>query len=186
MKNETQYTHEELKILANEEATQIVTSSGVKFSANSIIDLSAIEEKSIDWLVYPYLIRGAITSVEGESDMAKSLVMADFAARFTANLPFPNNLIRKYEEPQGVVFVVYEDDVAEAIKPRFIKAGGNDNLLKVIRFVDDGDGLRGLDLSWKGDRELLEIAMVRVNAVAVVIDPITSALGNIDIVQYLI
>jgi RecA-family ATPase len=128
-----------------------------------VTSFDRIEAKPVRWLWPGWIPRGALSIVEGDPGLGKSVLLLDIAARVTQGAKFPLSEEGSFE--RGAVTVLSSEDTAEEIiKPRLEAAGAQmDRMFRVtrdnpIRFPDDIGRLQE------------HIAMT--NSVLVIIDPL--------------
>ena len=128
---------------------------------------SAVKEKKIDWLWYPYIPYGKITIVQGDPGDGKTTLVLNIAALISKGLSMP---FSEDKTPKGaVLYQSAEDGVSDTIKPRLIKAGAD---CCKIAFIDAVSN----DLSL--DNPYLEKAINKTKAKLLVLDPLQAYLGN--------
>ncbi|MEM4406874.1 MAG: AAA family ATPase [Candidatus Methanomethylicaceae archaeon] len=138
-----------------------------------IVNLGSVSKKTITWL-WPGLIpMGKITFLDGDPGKGKSLIIIDIAARVTSGRPMPDNSTPDLKGRDGVVFIVYEDDLEDTVRPRVDAAGGDSQKIKVIDKVYDNRGARPPNLS---DLNLIRDVIEEANASLLVVDPLMAAL----------
>ena len=125
----------------------------------------SVEEKSVEWLWYPYIPYGKLTLLEGDPGEGKSTLMIQIAALLTKGYHMPDGYpIKKTER---VVYQCNEDDVADTIKPR-LKAAGAD-CSKIAYIIDENSSLTLND-------ERIEDVLKQTQARLFVLDPFQSFL----------
>lgn len=126
---------------------------------------SSVREKGIDWLWHPYIPCGKLTLVQGDPGEGKSTFIIQVAACLTRGKPMPDG----YHSggPYKVIYQCAEDDVADTIKPRLIRADADCDM---IEFIQDDDSPIKLD----DDR--IEQAIRHSGARMVVFDPLQAFL----------
>ena len=126
---------------------------------------SSVEQKSVDWLWYPYIPYGKLTLLQGDPGEGKSTVMLNIAAAVTQGQPMPDGF--EVDAPHGVIYQCPEDDVADTIKPRLIAAGADCN--KVAYIIDDNGSLNLED-------NRIDETIMRTKSRLLILDPIQSFL----------
>lgn len=137
-----------------------------------LITMDTIKEGQVDWLWYPYIPLGAITSIYGRGGMGKSHITTDLASRISRGDPFPLTDQTK-QRPHNVLMLSAEDDYAKVLRPRLRKAQANATRIGVpdTQFVMDEAGVARLD-----------VFLTDWPCLAVFIDPIVYYMGSkIDI-----
>ncbi|MEP4989569.1 MAG: bifunctional DNA primase/polymerase [Paracoccaceae bacterium] len=104
--------------------------------------LGDVEESEPQFLAYPYIIKGAITVLDGNMGQGKSTFTCAIAAAVTTGEPPP--FIHEIEQG-SVLFMSAEDDPSRVLKPRLMKAGAD---VSKVRYQDEPFTLdeRGLAL----------------------------------------
>jgi hypothetical protein len=97
------------------------------------------------------------------------------AAGLSRGTPWPDGT----PAPRGSTLLLSaEDGLADTIRPRFDRHGGDSSQIVVLRAVRDERGARPLNLA--RDLDQLAEAIRRVAPQLVIIDPITAYLGKTD------
>ena len=144
--------------------------------------LSDIDAKPVSWLWQGRIARGKVSIIAGNPGLGKSQLAASIAAVVTTGGVWPVD--HQQCEAGNVVFLNGEDDPADTLRPRLEAAGAD---LKRVHFVDgvtvgsgNGDN-SNKPFSLEEDLPALDKTLDVLGSVAaVVIDPITAYLGNID------
>jgi hypothetical protein len=84
--------------------------------------LDDVEESDPKFLAYPYIVKGALTVLDGNMGQGKSTFTCAIAAAVTTGKPPP--FIQEIEMG-SVLFMSAEDDASRVLKPRLIKAGAD-------------------------------------------------------------
>jgi hypothetical protein len=145
--------------------------------------LSDIEAKPVSWLWRGRIARGKVSIIAGNPGLGKSQVTASIAAIVTTGGRWPVD--RSQCTPGDVVFLSAEDDPADTLRPRLEAAGANLHRVHVMEAVIvgyTGEGQRQKRaFSLQRDTEALSAKLAELGDVAaVVIDPITAYLGDVD------
>jgi len=93
---------------------------------------SAVAEKKIDWLWYPYIPIGKITLLQGDPGDGKSTFMLNLVACLTKGSRLPDGA--EVGSVMNVIYQCAEDSISDTIKPRLIQAGAD---CKHIAFIED-------------------------------------------------
>lgn len=136
------------------------------------ITLADVKPERVRWLWPGYIPLGKVTVIEGDPDLGKSTLTLALAASVSAALPLPDGT---RVNPADVLFVTYEDGVADTIAPRLIAAGGDPEHVHVLDGVTD-EGEERL-MSFPKDMEALEREIRATGALLVVLDPLGAALA---------
>lgn len=147
--------------------------------------LSDVTAQQIQWLWEPRIALGKLSILDGDPGLGKSMLMLDLAARLTGGLPMPDGSPGLLP-PSGVVLIAPEDDLADTIQPRLLRAGAD--LSRIISLGSLPSINSTVDpyhrpFSLSHDLPLLEAAIDRVQARLVIIDPLMSLLGNKNVYQ---
>jgi AAA domain len=137
--------------------------------------LSTITRDYVRWLWPSRIPFGKVTILEGDPERAKSVLTLDLGARVSTGSPMPDELEKR--EPAGVVIVCAEDDLSDTVIPRLLAHSADLSRIASIPLARDEHGhLQPLILPENQDR--LELAMRKVGAKLLVIDPITAFLSE--------
>jgi hypothetical protein len=125
-------------------------------------DLIGVEKKQAEFLLYPYLPRAALTIMDGDPGMGKSLVTAQIGANITCGKKFANG-----EKPRKgrVLYLSPEDEPDRILRPR-LEAHGAD--IAKIRFMQNAFILDEVGI------EILRRELVEHPAELAIIDPLTA------------
>jgi hypothetical protein len=146
--------------------------------------VSDIESRPIQWLWPGRIARGKITILAGNPGLGKSQVTTSIAAVLTTGGCWPVD--RAQCTPGDILFLTAEDDVADTLRPRLEAAGAD---LQRVHFVKGviagitGDGTcKERMFSLVADIQALDKKLEELGGVvaALVIDPITAYLGDVD------
>ena len=135
--------------------------------------LSEVEPEDVDWLWHRRIAKRKLTIVEGDPGEGKSAATTDLAARMSVGRPWPDG---EECEAGGVVLCSAEDGIADTIRPRLDAAGGDPERVLSLATVPDGDGERLISIP--EDLEIIRRGIERVEAVLVVIDPLSAFLSG--------
>ncbi len=122
--------------------------------------LGDVEEDDPQFLAYPYIVKGAVTVLDGNMGQGKSTFTCAIAAAVTTGRPPP--FVDDIEKG-SVLFMSAEDDPSRVLKPRLMKAGAD---VSKVRYQEEPFTLdeRGLTL--------LRLELAANTPALVVIDPI--------------
>lgn len=138
-----------------------------------LVRLDTVAPEPVEWLWAGRSARGKLGLVVGDPGEGKSQVVIDALARTTRGLPWPDGGIA----PMGnVVLLAAEDGLADTVRPRFDRQGGDPARVSVLKAVR----VDGQEYPFTLERDLpaLEAAIQQNHAVAVGIDPISAYLGT--------
>jgi putative DNA primase/helicase len=156
--------------------TQVVESSPV--AGLDVVCMADVKPAPIEWLWPNWVAIGKVSVLAGEGGRGKSTILCDLAARTTASDRWPDGAAAS--PAGGVIILAAEDDVGDTLAPRLLAAGANMARVFVIRSVrDEKQRRRGFNL--QADLERLEAEIrTRDNIRLIIIDPVSSYLGNVD------
>ena len=122
--------------------------------------LGDVDEDDPQFLAYPYIVKGALTILDGNMGEGKSTFTCAIAAAVTTGKPPP---FADEIEVGSVLFMSAEDDPSRVLKPRLMKAGAD---VSKVRYQEEPFTLdeRGLTL--------LRLELAANTPALVVIDPI--------------
>jgi RecA-family ATPase len=122
--------------------------------------MSDVVESEPQFLLYPYIVKGALTILDGSMGRGKSTFTCNIAAAVTTGKPPP---FADEIEQGTVLFMSAEDDASRVLKPRLIIAGADTSK---VRYQEEPFSLddRGLTL--------LRLELAANTPALVVIDPI--------------
>jgi len=145
--------------------------------------VSDIESKPVSWLWHGRIARGKVSIIAGNPGLGKSQVTASIAAIVTTGGRWPVD--RSECTPGDVIFLSAEDDPADTMRPRLEAAGADLHRVHVMDAVISGYTGEGKQqnraFNLQTDIEALSAKLAELEGVAaVVIDPITAYLGDVD------
>lgn len=154
------------------------TMGGVEIEPWSVL-ASQVEEKRVSWLWEGRVPLGAITLLDGDPGLGKSLLALDLAARVTTGREMPDGTPGV---DGGVVLLSAEDDLATTVRPRLEVAWTDLDRVEMMRGVRlYGTGTAAgteqqRDLLLPRDIPVLEYLVWQAEARLVVIDPLMAYL----------
>jgi hypothetical protein len=129
--------------------------------------LDDVQERKIEWLWQDRIPRGAITILDGDPGLGKSLLCCEIAARRSRGLPLPGETAKT--TPGGVVILSAEDSIECVIKPRLRAAGGDLTRILAVPYTPEKPGEAFFE-KLPADLPILERAVRRVSACLVIFD----------------
>ena len=126
---------------------------------------SAVKQRKVDWLWYPYIPYGKITILQGDPGEGKSTFILNVIALLTKGNKMPDGTGAGIA--QTVIYQCAEDDISDTIKPRLVAADADCN--KVAYIIDDNS-----ELTFEDSR--IEEVLQKTGARLLVIDPIQAFL----------
>lgn len=122
---------------------------------------SAIKQKKVEWLWYPYIPYGKLTLLQGDPGEGKSTFIINISALLTKGRPMPDGY--PVLTPQTVIYQCAEDNMADTVKPRLVAAGADCE--KVAYIIDEADRLTL-------DDNRIEQAILKTQARLLILDPL--------------
>jgi len=133
--------------------------------------LCDVRPERVTWLWDGRIPLGKLTILDGDPGLGKSTLSLALAANVSRGTPLPGST--EPSKPAGVVLLSAEDDLADTIRPRLDAAGADVTRILALRTVPGDDEMPP---SIPADLHLLELAIQRVDARLVVIDPLMAFL----------
>ena len=81
---------------------------------------SAVKERPVSWLWYPYIPYGKVTVLQGDPGEGKSTFMVHLAAALSQGVRLPDG--SALNGPKTILYQCAEDSNEDTIKPRLIQA----------------------------------------------------------------
>lgn len=128
---------------------------------------SAVKQKDIEWLWYPYIPYGKVTLLQGDPGEGKSTFAIHLVALLTRGKDMPDGY--KVMKPETAIYQCAEDGIADTIKPRLIAAGADCE--RVAYIIEEENALTL-------DDQRIEKAIEMSQAKLVIIDPIQAYMGQ--------
>jgi hypothetical protein len=133
--------------------------------------LSNISSRPIEWLWQGRIPMAALTLLEGDPGIGKSLLTLDLAACVSSGQPMPDATPGK----EGtVILIAPHDSASHTIKPRLEAGGGDPSRVYLLNIVEDINPKNAQfftrPFSLSEDLHLLEKLITRLKAVLVIID----------------
>jgi len=135
-----------------------------------IVRFSEVEPEEVKWLWWPRIPRNKLTLISGDPGSGKTFLAIDIAARVTRGDGFPNStdtLDAGSEKPGKVLYLSYEDGLADTLVPRAQAAGANLDYLMRPEIAPTFEQC-----------EALEALIRSVKPALVVIDPVQGFVGS--------
>jgi hypothetical protein len=154
-----------------------------EFEEAIAVRLSDVQEEPLEWLWPLRIPLGKLTLLAGDPGLGKSFMTIDMAARVSTGRSWPDS--PGIPQPVGsVVMFNCEDDVADTVLPRLVKAGGDPAKVIAIQGIRTTDSQgKERERGFMLDQDLPTlIATVEANPDArlLVIDPISAYCGGTD------
>ena len=129
--------------------------------------LSSVQEQRVDWLWPNCIPRGAVSILDGDPGLGKSLLALEIAARVSCGRPLPGELAAS--APAGVVLLSAEDSLSHVIKPRLRAAGADLSRILAVPYTPSSPGEETFS-KLPADLPVLERAIARVGAKLAILD----------------
>lgn len=146
--------------------------------------ISTIEPESVSWLWHPYIPLGKLTMLEGDPESGKTYLSLAIAAAVTNGAAIPTEPLMESDAnpicaPANVLYITAEDGLADTLRPRFDKLGGNPSRLLVSQGLVKSTGSQTTDTSLQlSDIAMLEEQIALYKVTLVVIDPLQAFIGG--------
>lgn len=131
--------------------------------------VSDVTARAVDWFWPGYIPFNALTIIDGDPGVSKSLLVTDLVATLTTGRPFYGCEEREYK-PANALLVSYEDGIAETIRPRLEVAGAD--ITRVFAY-----SLSTIPAFPRDTKRLVE-AVLDTEVRLVVIDPLMASLSS--------
>jgi AAA domain len=88
--------------------------------------LAEVKPEPVEWLWWPYIPKGKLTSFEGDPGCGKSWLTLKLVADLSLGLPLPGSRKRHYPPTKSLVYAT-EDGMADTLRPRLDALGADCN-----------------------------------------------------------
>lgn len=140
-----------------------------------VTPLADVRMRKLRWLWAERIPTGVIAMLAGRGGEGKSTFGLWLAAQLTLG-----TLPGEYEGSQrNVLYVAFEDDASAIVKPRALAAGADTAYVHMLTIRRVGHTLDAAP-SLLRDLELIEAQVRALDAVAVIVDPLSSGLNGIN------
>ena len=140
-----------------------------------------VAPEPVEWLWEPYIALGTLCMLDGDPGIGKSLLMLQLAANISQGFPFPDQTGTPTvgtRTPHTVLIMTREDSLAKTIRPRLDASGADVSRVHISANWLDAEG-KEQAFTLK-HLPLLEAELQRLQPRLVVLDPIQSFFGDID------
>ena len=147
--------------------------------------LDKFTPEPIDWLWERYIPAGAVTVLEGDPGVGKTLLLCDLAARVSRGFLAPDRnpaFDEPGHDPEPIPELVWwfagSDHVEQAVVPRLLAAGADRSMLRIVEGVEDMKANNCRGVSFPTDFA----SLWKLRSVAprlVVIDPLSAFCGGV-------
>ncbi len=144
--------------------------------------LAVIPPAPLHWLWPERIPLGAITMLDGDPDLGKSLVTLDLAARLSRGDAMPDGAVPEVGLPAATLLLTTEDSPARTIRPRLECADADIGRVHIIDVLDPRTGASTFDVpdDLPGLRELVRATGARL----IIIDPFVAFVaGRVSVVR---
>jgi hypothetical protein len=139
-----------------------------------LVRLADVQPEPVTWLWPGRVAAGKLALLVGDPGLGKSWISLDVAARISAGLAWPDG---GSVSAGSVLLLSAEDGVADTIRPRLDALGGDATQVHHLAVLRTGERERAVQLT---DVATLELAIHRIHARLMIIDPISAYLGSTD------
>ena len=138
--------------------------------------MSEVQPERVEWLWRGRVPLGKLSILDGDPGLGKSCISVDLVSRVTTGGVMPDG---SPGIDGGAVIVTAEDGLADTVRPRLDLHGADCSRVVALKTVGVGDDTRTVELP--ADLGALRLAIARVGARLVVVDPIMAVLnGAVD------
>jgi hypothetical protein len=135
--------------------------------------LGNVPARPVDYEWHRRLVRGGVNLIVGDPGMGKGFVELDIASRVTRGGDWPDNSGKA--TGGAVILLTAEDALAETVRPRVDRMGGDPSRIFVLEAVHTDTGNKSFNLA--DDLPALEEMVRETGAVMVEIDPLHAYLS---------
>jgi putative DNA primase/helicase len=139
-----------------------------------LVRLADVQPEPVTWISPGRLAAGKLALLVGDPGLGKSWISLDVAARLSTGRAWPDT----GSAPAGSVLLLSaEDGLADTIRSRLDALGGDATQVHHLAVLRTGERDRAVQLA---DVASLELAIHRIHARLMIIDPISAYLGSTD------
>jgi hypothetical protein len=140
-----------------------------------LVYMHRVKAEPVSWLWQDRFPAGKLSILMGDPGLGKSTITIDIASRISTGAAWPDG----GKAPQGTVLILTaEDGLADTVRPRIDRQGGNPKCIAVLTSVKVGNDEREFSLAT--DVDMLEQSIKHIRPQIVIIDPLTAYLGGKD------
>lgn len=140
-----------------------------------LVTLGTVRPEAIRWLWVGRLAFGKLTMLSGDPGLGKSYITMDVAARASTGRPWPDGADGR--DPIDVLILAAEDGLGDTVRPRLDALGADVSRVHVMTAIREGRSERGPQLA---DVDAIEQAIEKTGARLLIIDPVSSYVGESD------
>jgi len=138
--------------------------------------MSEVQPERVEWLWRGRVPLGKLSILDGDPGLGKSCISVDLVSRVTTGGVMPDG---SPGIDGGAVIVTAEDGLGDTVRPRLDLHGADCARVVALKTVGVGDESRTVELP--ADLGVLRLAIARVGARLVVVDPVMAFLnGQVD------
>lgn len=142
----------------------------------ALVEMSGVKPEAVEWLWKGYLAKGKNTLFAGDPGVGKSMLTLYVAAQISRGGQWPDGS----PAPCGnVLLLCGEDGLADTVRPRLDAHGADVSRISVLTGVHDATGTHHA-INLARDLDVVRDAIVDVNPLVVIIDPVAAHLGRTD------
>ena len=136
--------------------------------------LAGVQAKAVSWLWNQRIPAGAITVLDGDPGLGKSLLTCEIASRISRGAPLPG--ATTHSVPAGVVILSAEDSISHVIVPRLTAAAADLTRIAAMPFSPEFEG-QPIFSRLPNDIPVLAKAIERMDAKLIVVDVFSAYLA---------
>jgi hypothetical protein len=152
-----------------------ISETTIRKRAN-VVCLADVERRPVKWLWEPYIPLGMVSMISGDPGAGKSFVALALSADVTRG-----RIGRAPQaEPGGVLYMTFENPLAQCLAPRFDSLRGDDKRFWAVTgtIYEDKNGTVESGIITFADLDLLDEEIKENGIRLVVVDPLTSFFGE--------
>ena len=140
-----------------------------------VVTLSDVALARVAWLWKDRIALGKLNAIVGNGGLGKSTIALELAARLSTGRDMPDGT--KGLPAADVVVLSLEDGAADTIKPRLLRAGGDDERVHLLTSVRDEQGSPTLP-TLPDDVAIVQALIEAFDAKLLIVDPISAYLSS--------
>jgi RecA-family ATPase len=145
--------------------------------------MADVLSKEVEWLCPPYIPSSKVILLEGDPESGKTFLAIEIAAAVTTGRRTLTGIPVEGDNSSvgtgaNVLYFTGEDDIADTLRPRFEKQGGNTDLFYAVQgMVEQVNGEKIHTSFTLSCVQELERALAELKPALVIIDPLQAFLG---------
>ncbi len=164
----------DLALAGNFDAAAVAAQSAAQAHADDVVTMADINPSRVRFFWPGRIAFGKVANLQGDSDLGKTTIALDLAARATTRSPMPVDGHR-LDRARGAVILTAEDALDDTIVPRLLSHGADLSRVVTLSRRRDVQG-NVLPHTIPDDLPRLARAVAKVDAAIVVVDPISAML----------